>query len=53
MSQAKDNEFEQGVEIAPGVKYGGTEQLAQDKIEARIRYCQLNFKEEIEYKIIA
>lgn len=37
MSQAKDNEFDQGVEIAPGVKYGGTEQLAQDKIEARIR----------------
>lgn len=37
MSQARDNEFDQGIEIAPGVKYGGTEQLAQDKIEARIR----------------
>lgn len=37
MSQAKNNEFDQGIEIAPGVKYGGTEQLAQDKIEARMR----------------
>ena len=37
MSQQKDNEFDQGIEIAPGVKYGGTEQLAQDKIEARMR----------------
>lgn len=37
MSQAKENELEQGVEIAPGVKYGGTEQLAADKIEARMR----------------
>ncbi|PSB43220.1 hypothetical protein C7B80_24875 [Cyanosarcina cf. burmensis CCALA 770] len=37
MSQAKENELEQGIEIAPGVKYGGTEQLAVDKIEARMR----------------
>jgi hypothetical protein len=37
MSQAKKNELEQGIEIAPGVKYGGTEQLATDKIEARMR----------------
>lgn len=37
MSQAKENEFEQGIKIAPGIGYGGTEQLAQDKIEARIR----------------
>lgn len=37
MSQAKENKFEQGLEIAPGVRYGGTEQLAQDKIEARMR----------------
>lgn len=37
MSQAKENEFEQGIEIAPGILYGGTEQLAEDKIAARMR----------------
>ena len=36
MEQAK-NEGNAGIEIAPGVWYGGTEQLAKEKIEARMR----------------
>ncbi len=37
MSKPEENEFERGIEIYPGVFYGGCEELAQNKIEARIR----------------
>jgi len=37
MSQEDENEFDPGIEIYPGVFYGGCEELAQDKIEARMR----------------
>ncbi len=37
MSEAQENEFDPGIEIDPGVFYGGCEELAQDKIEARMR----------------
>lgn len=45
MSPAKENELEQGIEIAPGVRYGGTEQLAADKVEARMRLLTMNPEE--------
>lgn len=41
MSQGKENQFDQGMEIALGVEYGGTEQLIQEKIEARMRLLAL------------
>lgn len=31
-----ENVVEQGIEISPGVEYGGTKQLAQEKIKARM-----------------
>lgn len=37
MNDLEDNEFDQGFEIAPGIKYGGTQQLACEKIDARMR----------------
>ena len=37
MSKPEENEFEPGIEIYPGVFYGGCEEYAQDKIEARMR----------------
>ena len=37
MSQDKDSEFDSGIEIYQGVSYGGCEELAQDKVEARMR----------------
>ena len=38
MSQAEENnEFEPGIEIYPGVFYGGCKEYPQDKIEARLR----------------
>ena len=37
MSQDKNSKFEPGIEIYPGVFYGGCEELAQDKIEARMQ----------------
>ena len=37
MSQDKNSKFELGIEIVPGVFYGGCEELAEDKIEARMR----------------
>lgn len=35
--EAVKNKVEQGIEIVPGLEYGGTTQLAQEKIEARIK----------------
>jgi len=37
MSKPGENEFDLGIEIYPGVFYGGCEELATDKIEARMR----------------
>ena len=37
MSKPEENEFDPGIEIYPGVFYGGCKELAQDKIEARMR----------------
>ena len=37
MSELEENEFDSGIEIYPGVFYGGCEEYAQDKIEARMR----------------
>ncbi len=37
MSEPEENEFEPGIEIYPGVFYGGCEEYAQNKIEARMR----------------
>lgn len=37
MNEPEENEFEPGIEIYPSVFYGGCEELATDKIEARIR----------------
>lgn len=41
MSQSKKNEFDEGIEILPGIWYGGTEQLAQEKVEARMRLLSM------------
>lgn len=37
MSKPEENEFEPGIEIYPGVFYGGCEEYAWGKIEARMR----------------
>ncbi len=37
MSEAQENEFDPGIEIYPGVFYGGCKEYAQDKIEVRMR----------------
>lgn len=37
MSKSKENEFDPGIEIYPSVFYGGCEEYAQEKIEARMR----------------
>ncbi len=37
MSETDENYFDPGIEIYPGVFYGGCEEYAQDKIKARMR----------------
>ena len=45
MSGTEENEFDPGLEIYAGVFYGGCEELAQDKIEARIRLLAMPTEE--------
>lgn len=45
MNQSEENEFDPGIEIYPGVFYGGCEELAQDKIEARMRLLAMPTEE--------
>ena len=51
MSQDKNSEFNSGIKIYPGVFYGGCEELAQDKIEARMQLLAMP-KEEAQ-KLVA
>ena len=51
MSQDENSEFEPGIEIYPGVFYGGCEEYAQVKIEARMRLLAMP-KEEAQ-KLVA
>ena len=45
MSGTEENEFDPGLKIYAGVFYGGCEELAQDKIEARIRLLAMPTEE--------